>query len=105
MVRAGAEVMHASTVRAFTEFLPALGAHDKRTELAALARVPVAVLVGDSDKLTPPRHSEQLAEMLPDATVEVVPRTGHMLLQERPQLVADAVERLLDQATGARAAA
>jgi pimeloyl-ACP methyl ester carboxylesterase len=105
MVRAGAEVMHASTVRAFTEFLPALGAHDKRTELAALARVPVAVLVGDSDKLTPPRHSEQLAEVLPDATVEVVPRTGHMLLQERPQLVADAVGRLLDQATGARAAA
>jgi pimeloyl-ACP methyl ester carboxylesterase len=105
MVRAGAEVMHASTVRAFTEFLPALGAHDKRTELAALARVPVAVLVGDSDKLTPPRHSEQLAAVLPDATVEVIPRTGHMVLQERPQLVAEAVGRLLDQATGARAAA
>jgi pimeloyl-ACP methyl ester carboxylesterase len=105
MVLAGAEVMHASTVRAFTEFLPALGAHDKRTELAALTRVPVEVLVGDSDKLTPQRHSRQLAEVLPDAALQVVPRTGHMLLQERPQLVADAVARLLDQATGARAAA
>jgi pimeloyl-ACP methyl ester carboxylesterase len=105
MVLAGAEIMHASTVRAFTEFLPALGAHDKRRELAALTGVAVEVLVGDTDKLTPPRHSRQLAEVLPDARLEVVPRTGHMLLQERPSLVAEALGRLLDAATGARAAA
>jgi pimeloyl-ACP methyl ester carboxylesterase len=97
--------MHAAPVRVFTDFLPALGAHDKHRELAALARVPVEVLVGDSDKLTPPRHSRRLAEVLPDAALQVVPRTGHMLPQERPRLVADALERLLDAATGARAAA
>jgi pimeloyl-ACP methyl ester carboxylesterase len=95
MVLAGAEIMHAATVRAFTAFLPALGAHDKRAELAALARVPVEILVGDGDRLTPPRHSEQLARVLPDARLQVVPRTGHMLPQERPRLVADAVGRLL----------
>ncbi|MGY1603399.1 alpha/beta fold hydrolase [Geodermatophilus sp. SYSU D00815] len=105
MVLAGAEIMHASTVRAFTAFLPALGDHDKRTELAALARVPVEVLVGDTDRLTPPRHSEQLAEALPDARLHVVPRTGHMLPQERPRLVADAIERLLAAAVRAPAAA
>jgi pimeloyl-ACP methyl ester carboxylesterase len=95
MVLAGAEIMHASTVRAFTAFLPALGEHDKRQELAALSRVPVEILVGDTDKLTPERHSAQLAEVLPEAHLQVVPRTGHMLTQERPQLVADAVGRLL----------
>jgi pimeloyl-ACP methyl ester carboxylesterase len=105
MVLTGAQIMHASTVRAFTDFLPALGAHDKRAELAALTRVPVEVLVGDSDQLTPERHSRQLADVLPDAELQVVPRTGHMLLQERPQLVADAVGRLLDAATGTQAAA
>ena len=47
--------------------LPALGEHDKRTELKSLRRVPVEILVGDSDKLTPKRHSRQLAEALPDA--------------------------------------
>src|SRR6185312_3804995 len=41
MVLAGAEIMHASTVRAFTAFLPALGEHDKRAELKALHQVPV----------------------------------------------------------------
>src|SRR3712207_5676650 len=77
MVLAGAEIMHASTVRAFTAFLPALGDHDKHTELAALARVPVEILVGDTDKLTPQRHSRKLAEALPDAQLHVLRRTGH----------------------------
>jgi pimeloyl-ACP methyl ester carboxylesterase len=105
MVLAGAEIMHASTVRAFTAFLPALGAHDKRSELAALSRVPVEILVGDSDKLTPERHSRHLAEVLPEARLQVVERTGHMLTQERPPLVADAIGRLLAAATGDQAAA
>jgi pimeloyl-ACP methyl ester carboxylesterase len=105
MVVAGAEIMHATTVRAFAAFYPALGEHDKRSELKALADVPVEILVGDSDKLTPRRHSTQLAEVLPDATLHVADRTGHMLIQERPQLVADAIGRLLASATAERAAA
>jgi pimeloyl-ACP methyl ester carboxylesterase len=105
MVVAGAEIMHASTVRAFAAFYPALGEHDKRTELKALTGVPVEILVGESDKLTPIRHSRQLAEALPDATLQVVERTGHMLTQERPRLVTDAIERLLAAATADRAAA
>jgi pimeloyl-ACP methyl ester carboxylesterase len=105
MVLAGAEIMHASTVRSFTAFLPALGEHDKASELAALSRVPVEILVGDSDKLTPKRHSLRMAEALPDAVLHVVERTGHMLTQERPQLVTDAIERLLTAAVEDRAAA
>jgi pimeloyl-ACP methyl ester carboxylesterase len=105
MVTAGAEIMHASTVRAFAAFYPALGEHDKRAELEALASVPVEILVGDSDKLTPQRHSRQMAEALPDADLQVVERTGHMMTQERPRLVADAIERLLAAATADRAAA
>jgi pimeloyl-ACP methyl ester carboxylesterase len=105
MVLAGAEIMHASTIRAFLQFMPALGDHDKRTELAALAQVPVEILVGDGDKLTPKRHSEQLVEALPDAQLHVVPRTGHMLTQERPQLVAEALDRLLAEGSADRSAA
>jgi pimeloyl-ACP methyl ester carboxylesterase len=91
----GAEIMHASSVRSFALFYPALGRHDKRTELAALTRVPVEVLVGESDKLTPVAHSRQLAGVLPDAVLHVEPRCGHMLPQERPRLVAEAIGRLL----------
>jgi len=105
MVLAGAEIMHASTVRSFIAFLPALGEHDKRENLAALTRVPVEILVGEADRLTPPRHSRQLAEALPDARLHRVERTGHMLTQERPQLVADALLRLLATAVEDRAGA
>jgi pimeloyl-ACP methyl ester carboxylesterase len=105
MVRAGAEIMHASTVRAFAAFYPALGEHEKHEELAALREVPVEILVGDSDQLTPLRHSKRLAEVLPEADLHVVERTGHMLPQERPQLVTDAIGRLLEVAVRARAAA
>jgi pimeloyl-ACP methyl ester carboxylesterase len=105
MVVAGAEIMHATTVRAFAAFYPALGDHDKHGDLPALRPLPVEILVGEQDKLTPSRHSRRLAQALPDAVLHVVPRTGHMLLQERPRLVADAIERLLARATGQQAAA
>ena len=105
MVVAGAELMHATTVRAFAAFYPALGEHDKHEDIPALGRIPVEILVGEQDKLTPARHSRQLAEVLPDAALHVVPRTGHMLPQERPRLVAEAIERLLVQATEQEAAA
>jgi pimeloyl-ACP methyl ester carboxylesterase len=105
MVLAGAEIMHASTVRAFITFMPALEQHDKRTELAALSEVPVEIFVGDTDNLTPKRHAAQLAEVLPAAALHVVERTGHMLPQERPQLVVDAIDRLVSAAVGEQAAA
>jgi pimeloyl-ACP methyl ester carboxylesterase len=105
MVLAGAEIMHASTVRSFIAFMPALDEHDKREDLTALTRVPVEILVGDSDQLTPERHSHHLAEALPDARLHVVERAGHMLTQERPQHVVDAIERLLAEATADRPAA
>jgi pimeloyl-ACP methyl ester carboxylesterase len=105
MVLAGAEIMHASTLRSFIAFLPALESHDKRQELAALARVPVEIFVGDSDNLTPRRHSNHLAEVLPEAALHVVERTGHMLTQERPRLVTDGIERLAAAVLADRAAA
>ena len=105
MVLTGARIMHASTLRSFIAFMPALGEHDKREELTALTRVPVEIFVGDSDKLTPQRHSKQLAEVLPEAQLHEVERTGHMVTQERPRLVTDAIERLLAAATADRAAA
>jgi pimeloyl-ACP methyl ester carboxylesterase len=92
-------------VRAFAAFYPALGEHDKREELKALTNVPVEILVGESDKLTPKRHSRQLAEALPHATLQVLERTGHMLTQEHPEHVVEAIDRLLTAATSDRTAA
>ena len=95
MVARGAEIIAGSSVRSFVAFYPALGAHDKAGTLAALGTVPVEILVGESDKLTPVRHSGRLAEAIPTAHLQVVPGCGHMLPQERPDLVTAALRRLL----------
>jgi pimeloyl-ACP methyl ester carboxylesterase len=61
--------------------------------------------VGESDRLHPVRHSRQLADVLPAAHLQVVPRTGHMLPAERPALVTASIARLLTEAAASRVAA
>lgn len=62
-------------------------------DAATLARVhvPVHILAGDEDGLTPAAGAQALAGALPRATLQVLPRTGHQILLERPQPVIDAV--------------
>lgn len=64
---------------------------------AALARVdvPALVLVGDSDRLTPPAHARRMLAGLPHVAEFVqLPRTGHMTPLERPHELAEALVRL-----------
>jgi pimeloyl-ACP methyl ester carboxylesterase len=46
--------------------------------------VPVLVVVGDSDRVTPPASAVALVGALPDARLEVVPGAGHIAMLERP---------------------
>lgn len=59
---------------------------DARAHLAQL-RCPVLVLCGDADQLTPPECSQEIAALVPQAALRIVPRCGHMLTMERPQEV------------------
>jgi pimeloyl-ACP methyl ester carboxylesterase len=83
--------------RSTGEWFAALMAHDETAALPALAAagVPVRVLVGDADRMTPPSHAHALAEALPGAGLTVVPGAGHMLFVERPDVVVEAVLGLL----------
>lgn len=88
LVRRVRDGVPAPTARAVGTWFGALMDHDERESLAHLAGVPVTVLAGETDRLTPRRHAEAIARELPHARYEVVPGTGHMLLFERPDLVA-----------------
>jgi pimeloyl-ACP methyl ester carboxylesterase len=78
--------------------------HDEQASLHVLQAVPVTLLVGDADRLTPVSHSRRMALVLPDAELVVVPGAGHSVNITRPQVVDDALLRLLDRAQAARAA-
>jgi pimeloyl-ACP methyl ester carboxylesterase len=56
---------------------------DARPGLAAI-RCPTLVACGDSDLLTPPEHSREIAAAIPGARFAIVPECGHMLTLEQP---------------------
>lgn len=78
--------------------------HDEHESLRAMLDVPVTLLVGDSDRLTPASHSRRMAEALPDAELIVVPGAGHSVNITRRELVDDALLRLLERVEQQRAA-
>ena len=53
--------------------------------------VPVQVLVGEADRLTPPEGARKLAALLPHVELAVLPGAGHQLPLERPAPVVNAI--------------
>ncbi len=87
-------------------FYPTFLEHDETAALPVLRRVPVTVLVGDGDELTPETHSRRMAEQIgPSAELVVVPGAGHSVNITRPEVVDAALLRLLDRVHAAPTAA
>lgn len=60
-------------------------------------RVPTRVVTGDSDFLIPPKNSEILADLIPDATLSVVHKAGHVFIHEHPEALLNNILALRDQ--------
>lgn len=56
---------------------------------------PALIICGEEDRLTPLRFSMFLSETMPDAELVIVPDAGHMVMLEKPLVVADALTRFL----------
>jgi pimeloyl-ACP methyl ester carboxylesterase len=87
-----------TSVEVISAFAPALLRHDKLAALPALKNIPTLVLVGDKDVITPPEHSEAIAEALPEAEYVVVPDSAHMVILERPDEVNRHLRELIRRA-------
>ncbi|MEY2618428.1 MAG: hypothetical protein RL522_1430 [Pseudomonadota bacterium] len=82
--------------------LPAATAHtraiqsraDRREVLQAL-RLPVHVLCGAHDRVTPPELAQELSGWIPGAKLQIIEDCGHMLPAEKPEVVAQALRALL----------
>lgn len=53
--------------------------------------VPVLLLTGAEDAWSPPAQHEEIAAMMPQATLEIVAEAGHFLPVERPEIVAQTI--------------
>jgi pimeloyl-ACP methyl ester carboxylesterase len=76
----------------------ALMRHDVADQLEALGRIPVHVLVGDSDQAVPPVHSLRLAAQIPTSQLHVVAGGGHRLPTQHPEEFLAALERACNDA-------
>jgi pimeloyl-ACP methyl ester carboxylesterase len=77
----------ATRTESVARYLRALYTHDRVLALGALTKLPVLVIVGEEDLLTPAEHSEAIAEALPEAELVVVPNAGHVVLLEHSEAV------------------
>ena len=72
-----------------------LGRPDSRPGLRAIT-CPTLVLAGRDDQVTPPKVQLELAAAIPDATLVLLPRCGHLAPLERPDAVARQLTGWLD---------
>ena len=68
--------------------------HDQMDTLAQFQK-PSLVLCGDLDELTPPELAYQMADMLTDVELVILPNVGHLSAMEAPDEVTAALLRLL----------
>jgi pimeloyl-ACP methyl ester carboxylesterase len=78
-------------IEVVAQFGRALMECDLRDTLPVLGKVPVAVLVGDKDRLISPVLGLELATRIPGSRLVWVPGGGHALILERPALISGAI--------------
>ncbi|MFF2008225.1 alpha/beta fold hydrolase [Streptomyces sp. NPDC058195] len=88
-------LIESTPIDVVAEFYPAFTEHDESGALPAFRSVPVLILAGDKDLITPSSHSEVIADQLPDAELVIVPDAGHLVMLEHPETVTDRLADLL----------
>ena len=101
VARFAERLIEATPIDVVAEFYPAFIAHDKAEALPNFDGVPVLVLAGDKDLITPMEHSEAIAELLPGAELVIVEDGGHLVILEHPEVVNGHLAELLTQVVSA----
>jgi len=69
--------------------------------LYARMRCPTLALWGERDHHFPPAHGRRLAQLVPGARLEVIPRAGHWMALSHPEAVAERVLAFPSRSAGA----
>jgi 3-oxoadipate enol-lactonase len=65
--------------------------------------MPVLVVVGEHDEATPPPMSHELAALLPDARLKIIPGCAHVPQLQSPKLFLEAISDFLPAISSASA--
>jgi pimeloyl-ACP methyl ester carboxylesterase len=83
---------HPQSTEAFQRTARAILGHDTRDGLGAIA-VPTLVIHGEDDIICPPRHSREIARLIPGARLVGIPEQAHQPFQEDPAAFNETVQQ------------
>ena len=72
--------------------LSACNGYQDAPNAAAQIAIPVTLILGERDMMTPARAGKALAAALPNARTVVLPGAGHMMMVERPDELLTALQ-------------
>lgn len=93
------KMMNGTSITTLVEFLHALEVHDETAGLATLSKIPTLVACGDRDMLTPLEYSQRMAREMEKSELLIVGGAGHLVQLERPEVIDEALVRLVERAT------
>lgn len=99
------ESMKGSTSVGVIGALSAMRDRESSAAVLAAITVPILVVVGAEDTITPPADAERMARNARNATLSILPSAAHLSHIDQPDLFRDAVERFLKAISGRDSAA
>lgn len=97
LVESAKQLIASNSAQGIAGALLAMASRNDLTHVLGLIGVPVLILVGESDSLTPPELARALQEKIPNATLEVVPQAGHLSSLENPAAFNSSVAAFLSR--------
>ena len=94
------EAHRSTSNQAFGRQMAAIAAFDSSERLASI-EYQALIIHGDEDIVIAPGNADFLAERIPNARVQIIPRVGHMFMWERPEETAEIVEEFLSEVPAA----
>jgi pimeloyl-ACP methyl ester carboxylesterase len=55
------------------------------------------IICGEDDQLTPAKFSQFLADHIPQASLEIVPEAGHMVMLEKPEEISQSIGMFMEK--------
>jgi pimeloyl-ACP methyl ester carboxylesterase len=95
MTGSGVRLLEGGATGSLGADMTAANGYDGGLEAAAGIACPTVLITGAEDRMTPPRAARKLAEAIAGAEMVVLPRTGHMMMVERPDATLDAMKRVV----------
>jgi pimeloyl-ACP methyl ester carboxylesterase len=83
-VQAAAKIIHQNQAIGLCGTLLALAGRTDTTSFLPRIRVPTLILVGESDRITPPELSSKMHSLIQNSELHVLPHAAHMSNMENP---------------------